>query len=77
MRRVSLAAILAAVGLAIVYLLGAGHSTSRSATTMHSPTAAAQASADALGAPPGGGPHRREGAPPAPIAFRISSPAGR
>jgi glycosyl hydrolase family 12 len=56
MRRVSLAAILAAVGLAIVYLLGAGHSTSRSATTMHSPTAAAQASADALGAPPGGGP---------------------
>ena len=56
MRRVGLAAILAAVGLAIVYLLGAGHSTSRSATTMHSPTAAAQASADALGASPGGEP---------------------
>lgn len=50
---VGLAAILAAGGLTTVYLLGPGHGTGRSVTTMHSPATAAQASAAALVVPPG------------------------
>jgi hypothetical protein len=51
---VGLAAIMAAGGLGAVQLLGAGQGTGRTVTGMHSATAAAQATVDALGIPPGG-----------------------